>query len=62
MFAINLLLNQVEHKTKAVFFSLEMTNKSITQRILSRSSKIPVRALMGTRTPEQLNVMNVALE
>lgn len=62
MFAINLLLNQVEHKTKAVFFSLEMTNKSITQRILSRSSKIPVRALMGTLTPEQLNVMNVALE
>lgn len=62
MWALNLMLNQVESWVKSAFFSLEMDNKSITQRILAINSAIPMRALLGVMNSEQLSKLNVSIE
>lgn len=62
MFALNLLLNQVNQWIKSAFFSLEMSNKSITQRILAINSGIPMRVLMGELNSNQLTTLNRSIE
>lgn len=62
MWALNLMLNQVESWIKSAFFSLEMDNKSITQRILAINSAIPMRALLGVMNSEQLTKLNASIE
>ncbi|MDR3168254.1 MAG: DnaB-like helicase C-terminal domain-containing protein [Candidatus Peribacteria bacterium] len=44
LFALNLALKQVQMGFKVAFFSMEMDNKEIVQRILARNSGLRLRA------------------
>lgn len=61
MVAMNFLLKQTEADKKIALFSLEMTNKEISQRILARNSGMPVDQMNKTATPEQLERVNTAM-
>ena len=61
MVAMNFLLKQTEADKKIALFSLEMTNKEISQRILARNSGMPVDQMDKTATPEQLERVNTAM-
>jgi replicative DNA helicase len=47
MFATNLLFRNIANGYKAVFFSLEMTPTQITQRLLTKWSKVPLSNIMS---------------
>lgn len=61
MVAMNFLLKQTEADKKIALFSLEMTNKEISQRILARNSGMPVDQMNKPATPEQLDRVNTAM-
>ena len=61
MVAMNFLLKQAEADKKIALFSLEMTNKEISQRILARNSGMPVDQMNKPATPEQLDRVNTAM-
>lgn len=61
MVAMNFLLKQTEADKKIALFSLEMTNKEISQRILARNSGMSVDQMNKTATPEQLERVNTAM-
>ena len=61
MVAMNFLLKQTEADKKIALFSLEMTNKEISQRILARNSGMPVDQMNKPATPEQLERVNTAM-
>ena len=61
MVAMNFLLKQTEADKKIALFSLEMTNKEISQRILARNSGMPVDQMNKIATPEQLERVNTAM-
>ena len=61
MVALNFLLKQTEADKKIALFSLEMTNKEISQRILARNSGMPVDQMNKPATPEQLDRVNTAM-
>ena len=61
MVAMNFLLKQTEADKKIALFSLEMTNKEISQRILARNSGMPVDQMNKPATSEQLDRVNTAM-
>ena len=61
MVAMNFLLKQTEAGKKVALFSLEMTNKEISQRILARNSGMPVDQMNKPASPEQLDRINTAM-
>ena len=58
---MNFLLKQTEADKKIALFSLEMTNKEISQRILARNSGMPVDQMNKPATSEQLDRVNTAM-
>ncbi len=62
LFAMNVALKQVKAGRKVAFYSLEMTNKEIVQRILARNSGMPVSQMKKQATQEQLSQVNSAID
>ena len=61
MVAMNFLLKQNEAGKKIALFSLEMTNKEISQRILARNSGMPVDQMNKPANSVQLDRINTAM-
>lgn len=61
MVAMNFLLKQTEADKKIALFSLEMTNKEISQRILARNSGMPVDQMNKPANSVQLDRINTAM-
>ncbi len=58
MFATNLMTKNIIDKNKAVFFSLEMWAIEITQRIMSKITKVPLTTIANkTYTQEQKDTL-----
>lgn len=62
LFSMCMVLKQVDYGTKCAFFSLEMSNKEIVQRILARNSWMPVRAMKNKANEEQLERVEEAMK
>lgn len=62
LFAMNVMLNQINYWKKCAFFSMEMSNKEMLQRILARNSGLHISDMRGTMDRERLDVANRAIE
>lgn len=62
LFAMNILLNQIESWKKCAFFSMEMSNKEMLQRILARNSGLHISDMKGTMDQTRLDIANKAIE
>lgn len=61
-FSLNICLKQIDAGYKVAFFSMEMINKEIIQRILSRNSGMPVAQMQQQASDAQLIQINKAME
>lgn len=61
-FSMNIFLKQIQAGHKVAFFSMEMTNKEIIQRILSRNSGMPVANMKKQANETQLKHIEQAME
>lgn len=62
LFAMNIMLNQINDWKKCAFFSMEMSNKEMLQRILARNSGLHISDMKGTMDQKRLEVANRAIE